>query len=126
VQVGLSLIGVLAGAATGASLADNLTPHIAQIPGIQESADAIALVLVAATITMLSLVIGEPVPMRPGLTNSERIAIVLDPLSAKSPGSSTPLRIRSPGDRTSYQQNAGVRMVGRVKPGWHLSRRPVA
>ncbi len=80
VQVGISLIGVLAGASTGASLAAKLTPTIARIPGIENSADEVALVLVVIGITLCSVILGELVPKRLGLTNPERVAMTLGPL----------------------------------------------
>jgi putative hemolysin len=80
VQVGISLIGVLAGASTGASLAAKLTPVIARIPGIEESANEVALALVVIGITLCSVIIGELVPKRLGLTNPERVAMTLGPL----------------------------------------------
>ncbi len=80
VQVGISLIGVLAGAATGASLAEKLTPLTAKIPGIGNSADEVALAVVVVAITVCSVIFGELVPKRLGLTNPERVAMFLGPL----------------------------------------------
>jgi putative hemolysin len=80
VQVGISLIGVLAGASTGASLAAKLTPTIATIPGLENSADEVALGLVVIGITLCSVILGELVPKRLGLMNPERVAMVLGPL----------------------------------------------
>jgi putative hemolysin len=80
VQVGISLIGVFAGASTGASLAAKLTPTIARIPGIENSADEVALVLVVIGITLCSVILGELVPKRLGLTNPERVAMTLGPV----------------------------------------------
>jgi putative hemolysin len=80
VQVGISLIGVLAGASTGASLAAKLTPTIATIPGLENSADEVALGLVVIGITLCSVILGELVPKRLGLMNPERVAMVLGPV----------------------------------------------
>lgn len=80
VQVGISLIGVLAGASTGASLAAKLTPTIAKIPALETSADEVALGLVVIGITLCSVILGELVPKRLGLMNPERVAMVLGPL----------------------------------------------
>jgi putative hemolysin len=80
VQVGISLIGVLAGASTGASLAAKLTPTIAQISWLEKSADKVSLGLVVLGITLCSVILGELVPKRLGLMNPERTAMVLGPL----------------------------------------------
>lgn len=78
VQVGISLVGVLAGAFGGASLAGYVTPVIASIPGLDlEMAQNIAFGLVVAFITYLSLIIGELVPKNLALRNPEAIACAM-------------------------------------------------
>lgn len=75
VQVGITLVGIVAGAFGGTTIARHLTPWIARIPGIGDSANEISLVLVVVAITYLSLVIGELIPKRIGLNNPEAVAI---------------------------------------------------
>ena len=74
VQVGITLVGVLAGAYGGTTFAEPLGNLLRALPGIDESADNIAFVLVVIVITYLSLIVGELVPKRIALNNSERIA----------------------------------------------------
>ncbi len=77
VQVGITLIGVLAGAVGGATLGDQLTPVIAQIPFLEPYAQSLALFIVVLLITYFSIVLGELVPKRIGLQNPERLAAAL-------------------------------------------------
>ncbi|MGJ3250875.1 MAG: hemolysin family protein [Elainellaceae cyanobacterium] len=74
VQVGITLIGILAGAFGGATLSESLAVYIALIPGLETLSEAIALVTVVICITLLTLVIGELVPKRLGLSDPEKIA----------------------------------------------------
>jgi putative hemolysin len=77
VQVGITLVGVLAGAYGGATIAQGLAPVVARVPALEPWSDTIAFVGVVSAITFLSLVIGELVPKRLGLSNPERIASAL-------------------------------------------------
>jgi len=74
VQVGITLVGVLAGAVGGANIADKLTPFIAQVPLLADYAGILSLILVVGVITFLSVILGELVPKRLALNNPERIA----------------------------------------------------
>jgi putative hemolysin len=74
VQFGITLVGVLAGAYGGATLAAKLAVPIAGVPQLARYAEGIALGLVVTVITVLSLIIGELVPKRIGLNNPEAIA----------------------------------------------------
>lgn len=74
VQVGITLVGVLAGAVGGARIATYLAGPLGKVPFIGEHAEYIALFLVVALITYLSVIIGELVPKRLALQNPERIA----------------------------------------------------
>ena len=74
VQFGITLVGVLAGAYGGATIAEKLAVPIATIPQLAPYAGAIALGLVVTGITILSLIIGELVPKRIALNNPEVIA----------------------------------------------------
>ncbi len=77
VQLGITLIGILAGAFGGATIAGALAEKIHAIPWLAPYSDAIALALVVIIITYLSLVIGELVPKRIALNNPERIAMFM-------------------------------------------------
>jgi putative hemolysin len=81
VQVGITLIGTLAGAFGGARIATTLSVWVKQIPGLDgmpaDYIDCIALFIVVVFITYLSVIIGELVPKRLALSNPERIASAL-------------------------------------------------
>jgi putative hemolysin len=74
VQIGITLVGVLAGAFGGAAVASTLATRLAQVPGLARYSDVLALILVVVGITYLSLVVGELVPKRIALSHPERIA----------------------------------------------------
>ena len=74
VQIGISLVGVLAGAYGGVTIAKSLQARLEQIPSVAPFAEGLALGLVVAVITYLSLIIGELVPKRIGLNHPETIA----------------------------------------------------
>lgn len=78
VQVGITLVGTIAGVYGGQTLADHyLVPLFEQIPVLEPYATPIALALVVLAITYLSLVVGELVPKRLAMRNPERIASVV-------------------------------------------------
>lgn len=74
VQIGITLVGILAGAYGGANLAEPLGAKLAAIPWLAAHAETIAFALVVAVITYASLVIGELVPKQVALAHAERIA----------------------------------------------------
>lgn len=74
VQIGITLIGVLAGAFSGATLAEPLGRWLSQFPVIQPFANGLAITLVVVAITYLSLIIGELAPKQMALHNAEGIA----------------------------------------------------
>jgi len=79
VQVGITLIGVLAGAFSGATLAEELGGRLDAWPWLAPYGRPVAFALVVVTITYASLVIGELVPKRIALHDPERIAARLAP-----------------------------------------------
>jgi len=75
VQVGITLVGILAGAYGGATIAEKLAVYIAEVvPQLAPYAEGVALASVVAVIAFLSLVIGELVPKNIALTRPETIA----------------------------------------------------
>jgi CBS domain containing-hemolysin-like protein len=64
VQIGITLVGIVAGALGSGTVAGNLAEFLGVIPLIGEYAKPISLVLVIGVLTYLSLVIGELVPKR--------------------------------------------------------------
>ena len=77
VQVGITLIGILAGAFGGTALAADLATPLAELPVVGRYANTLSLFLVVGAITYLSVVIGELVPKRLALQNAERIAALV-------------------------------------------------
>lgn len=75
VQVGITLIGILAGAFGGATLSGYLVAPLARVPALAPYAQGIAFTVIVIVITYLSLVIGELAPKRLALNNPERIAM---------------------------------------------------
>ena len=79
VQIGITLVGILAGVFGGATLAEELGTYFNRTAWIAPHGETVGLVLVVLAITYLSLVIGELVPKRIALINPEKIAAVLSP-----------------------------------------------
>ena len=85
VQVGITLVGVIASVYGGATIAAQLAVPLATLPWIGGHAEAAALAIVVASITYLSVIVGELVPKRIALANPERIAaLVARPMTAVS------------------------------------------
>jgi putative hemolysin len=74
VQVGITLVGILAGAYGGATIAETLAARVATVPVLAPYAEGIALAGVVAAISFLSLVIGELVPKNLALRHPETLA----------------------------------------------------
>jgi putative hemolysin len=88
IQVGITLIGIIAGAYGGLALAEDIAPWFRNIPSLALYADTLAVTLVVSFITYLSLIIGELVPKTIALNNPEMIASFLSPVM-KIVGAST-------------------------------------
>lgn len=80
VQIGITLVGILAGAFSGAALGQRLTEILAGYGLSPRAADAIGYGVVIALITYLSVVVGELVPKHLALRNAEAIACAVAPL----------------------------------------------
>jgi putative hemolysin len=75
VQSGMTLIGILAGALSGATLADRLEDWFDLYPPLVPYAKPAAVAIVVLAVTYLSLIIGELAPKQIALKNPEPIAI---------------------------------------------------
>ncbi|RWQ88905.1 MAG: HlyC/CorC family transporter [Mesorhizobium sp.] len=79
VQIGITLVGVLSGAFSGATLGERLSVFL-ESTGVRESlADPIGVGIVVALITYFSLIIGELVPKQIALRDPERVAAKVAP-----------------------------------------------
>lgn len=115
VQVGITVIGSTAGAFGGATLAADIAPVIARVPGLAPWADPISLVLVVGLVSYLSLVLGELVPKSLALRAAEPYALFVGrPLRGLSVAAkpavwfltaSSNLVLRLFGDRTSFTES---------------------
>jgi putative hemolysin len=74
VQIGITLIGIVAGAFGGASLSVRLTPFFQSVEFLAPYAEEISFGIVILLITYFSLVIGELVPKNIALMSPETIA----------------------------------------------------
>lgn len=74
VQIGITLIGILLGVYSGDNITSDLEVFLGQIDLIAPYKHSLAVGLVVLLITFLSLVLGELVPKRIGLSNPEGIA----------------------------------------------------
>ncbi|MDX2234584.1 MAG: hemolysin family protein [Hyphomonadaceae bacterium] len=92
VQIGITLIGIVAGAYGATALSDDLSPLITSaFPGSTPWADDIAFGIVIVITTYLSLVLGELAPKRIAMTAPEAIASVMAPFMALLATASAPL-----------------------------------
>lgn len=79
IQLGITLVGVLAGAVGAVTIGERLAAPLSTVPLLGASARPVALVTVVVAVTYLSLVLGELVPKRIALSRPERLAIRLVP-----------------------------------------------
>ena len=80
VQIGITLVGILAGAFSGAALGDQLGEILLSEGVDPRCAHPVGYGLVVAFITYLSVVIGELVPKQLALRNAEGIACFMAPI----------------------------------------------
>lgn len=79
VQIGITLVGVLSGAISGATLGQRLTLWLLDIGMPPGWAEAIGVGVVVTAITYGSLIIGELVPKQIALRNPEAVAVKVAP-----------------------------------------------
>jgi putative hemolysin len=75
VQVGITLVGIFAGAYGGATLADKLAEPLNGFAFINPYGQTWAMVIIVSIITYLSVVVGELVPKQAALNNAEVLAV---------------------------------------------------
>jgi magnesium and cobalt exporter, CNNM family len=79
VQIGITLVGILAGAFGGGALTEWIAAQLNTIPVISAYSRSIALGIVVLGITYFSVIIGELVPKRLALGHPETIAMLMAP-----------------------------------------------
>jgi putative hemolysin len=75
VQIGITLVGILAGAFAGATIAKVMSEQLGQVPFLAPYSDALSVALMVIAVTYLSVVLGELVPKTIGLNSAERVAV---------------------------------------------------
>ena len=80
VQIGITLVGILVGAVSGARLSERVAQWLTAFGLSNAASEAIGYGIVIAAITYVSLVIGELVPKQLALRNPERVARSIAPL----------------------------------------------
>jgi len=82
VQVGITSIGILSGAVGESAIADRIRLALESVPFVAPYAPTLALISMVVVLTYTSLILGELVPKRLGLTQPERIAsLVAGPMT---------------------------------------------
>lgn len=80
IQVGITLVGIFAGAFSSATLSEVIAAAIeTALPSLAPFAEAIGVGVVVIALTYLTLVLGELVPKRIGLSNAAGIASAIAP-----------------------------------------------
>ena len=74
VQIGITLIGILTGIYSGDKLTGSIVAFLSQFPVIEPYSKDLATVFLLIVITYFTLVFGELVPKRLGLSRPEKIA----------------------------------------------------
>jgi putative hemolysin len=80
VQIGITAVGLAAGAYSGATLTADLADYLMQMGLPDTAAGWIAYIAVFSAVTYLSLIVGELVPKNLALRHAETIACVVAPL----------------------------------------------
>ncbi len=111
VQIGITVIGIFAGAFGGATLAGDLSSFFEGYPITAPYSGTLGIGIVVLTITYLTLVIGELVPKRLALANAEQIAsLVARPMRILSIAASPLVSL------LSISTEAVLRVLGVRKP----------
>ncbi|PKL66161.1 MAG: hypothetical protein CVV28_12260 [Methanobacteriales archaeon HGW-Methanobacteriales-1] len=110
VQIGITLIGILAGAFGGATISIYLNNYLSGFSFLAPYSDTLSIIVVVLIITYFSLVVGELVPKRIGLNNPEKISVkIARPLQILS-------RITSPiVSLLSFSTDSLLRLIGSKK-----------
>ncbi len=77
VQVGITSIGILNGIFAGATISQEMAKWLAQTGLSASASDKLAVICVVVVVTYLSIVVGELLPKRIGMTNPESISLLV-------------------------------------------------
>lgn len=92
VQIGITLVGIVAGAYSGTTLGAHVAEWLAvTLPFLAAWSHEIAMTVVVGLITYLSLVVGELVPKRLAMHHAESIAVRVAPIMRRVAVAGSPL-----------------------------------
>ena len=77
VQIGITLIGILTGIFSGQALTSDLTAFYSSISVLSPYANSLSVVTVVVLITYISIVFGELIPKRLGLSAPEKVSSIV-------------------------------------------------
>jgi putative hemolysin len=80
VQIGITVVGTLASAVGGATIAERMAGHLDQYAFIAPHGETVSLAIVVVLISYVSLIVGELVPKRLALRSPERVSIIVAPV----------------------------------------------
>lgn len=80
IQIGVTLMGILTGIFSGESIQRDLTAFLGQFEPLAAYSSALSTTIIVVIVTYFTLVFGELVPKRIGMTQPEKIAQSLTPL----------------------------------------------
>lgn len=121
VQVGITIVGIFAGAFGEKSLSASLRASLEPLPWVGPWAGPVSLVIVVLALTYFTLVLGELVPKRIALAHPEAVArLIARPLDLLSRIAAIPVRILT----FSTETVLGLFRV-RVPPGHEVSEEDV-
>lgn len=109
-QIGITFVSILAGAFGGATIAGEVEARLREIPQLTPYSHFAGIVIVVIGISYFSLVVGELVPKRLGMSRPEKVAsIIASPMNTAS-------RLLSPVVRVLSISTDLVLKVAGVKP----------
>ncbi len=91
VQIGITLVGILAGVFGGATIAEELAIFIGQVPYLENYSQPISVFIIVLIITYLTLVFGELTPKQIALNRAETIAKSVSPFMKRFSQFASPL-----------------------------------
>jgi putative hemolysin len=77
VQIGITLIGILTGIYSGEKITEDVKSLVVKVPFLAEYSHSVSVTIVLIILTFFSIVFGELIPKRIGLTYPETIAILV-------------------------------------------------
>src|SRR5574344_1645219 len=74
VQIGITLVGILTGLFSGEAFAEDMAPLFIKMGASMSTALAISQIIIVVFVTYLTLIFGELLPKRIGMSNPEKVA----------------------------------------------------